>query len=48
MKSQGTCEVKPEYFARQERIEDVTALPEVHGLMVNGPLPAKPVKITIH
>lgn len=47
MKSSGTYEVKAEYFARQERIEEVAALPEVHGLMVIGHLPAEPVNIRI-
>ena len=40
-------EIKAEYFAAQERIADVAALPEVHGLMVIGHLHAKSVTIRI-
>lgn len=43
----GTYEVKAEYYSHPERIEEVAALPEVHGLMVIGHLPATPVKIRI-
>jgi hypothetical protein len=43
----GTYEVKAEYYAHPERIEEVAALPEVHGLMVIGHVSATPVKIRI-
>ena|ERR1700733_10112655 len=46
-KSRGRYEVRAEYFARPERIEEVAALPEVHGLMVVGHVAAKPVTIGI-
>jgi hypothetical protein len=46
-KSRGRYEIKAEYFARPERIEEVAALPEVHGLMVVGHVTAKPVTIGI-
>jgi hypothetical protein len=46
-KSPGTYELKAEYYAHPERIEEVAALPEVHGLMVVGHITAKPVRIRI-
>jgi hypothetical protein len=47
VKSPGTYEIKAEYFSAQQRIEEVAALPEVHGLMVVGHIQAKPVLIRI-
>lgn len=47
VKSPGTYEIKAEYFSTQQRIEEVAALPEVHGLMVVGHIQAKPVLIRI-
>jgi hypothetical protein len=46
-RSPGVYEIKEEYFSGQERIAEVAALPEVHGLTVIGHLPGKPVKIRI-
>jgi hypothetical protein len=46
-KSPGTYEVKAEYLSDQHRIKEVAALPEVRGLMVVGPIYAKPVFIRI-
>jgi hypothetical protein len=46
-KSTGTYEIKAEYYYHPERIEEVAALPEVHGLMVVGHVTAKPVRIRI-
>jgi hypothetical protein len=46
-RSPGTYEVKAEYLSDQHRIKEVAALPEVHGLMVVGPVYAKPVSVRI-
>jgi hypothetical protein len=46
-KSPGTYEIKAEYFSAQQRIQEVAALQEVHGLMVVGHIRAKPVLIRI-
>jgi hypothetical protein len=46
-RSPGTYEVKAEYLSDQHRIKEVAALPEVHGLMVIGPIYAKPVLVRI-
>ena len=46
-RSPGTYELKAEYLSDQPRIKDVAALPEVHGLMVVGPVYAKPVLVRI-
>lgn len=43
----GAYEVRAEYFSAQIRIEEVGALPAVHGLMVIGHVKAKPVSILI-
>ena len=43
----GTYEIKAGYLAAENRIEQVAALPEVHGLMVSGHVPAKPVRVRI-
>jgi hypothetical protein len=46
-RSPGTYEVKAEYLSDQHRIKEVAALPEVHGLMVVGPVYAKPVMVRV-
>jgi hypothetical protein len=46
-KSPGTYEVKAEYLSAQHGIEKVADLTEVHGLMVVGHIPAKPVLVFI-
>jgi hypothetical protein len=46
-KRPGIYKIEAEYYARSERIDDVAALPEVHGLMVIGHVKAKPVKVKI-
>lgn len=46
-RSPGNYEVKAEYLSDQHRIKEVAALPEVHGLMVVGPVYAKPVWIRV-
>lgn len=46
-RSPGTYEVKAEYLSDQHRINEVAALPEVHGLMVVGKVDANPVWVRI-
>jgi hypothetical protein len=46
-RSPGTYEVKAEYLSDQHRIKEVAALPEVHGLMIVGPVYAKPVMVRV-
>jgi hypothetical protein len=46
-KRPGTYKIEAEYYARSERIDEVAALPEVHGLMVIGHVKAKPAKLKI-
>lgn len=43
----GVYEIKAEYLSAQHRIDEVAALPEVHGLMVIGHVPAKPLLIRV-
>ena len=43
----GTYEIEAEFLAGEDSIEQVAALPEVHGLMVTGHVPAKPVRVRI-
>lgn len=43
----GRYEVLAEYLSSQIRIQDVAALPEVHGLMVVGHMRAKAVRVRI-
>jgi hypothetical protein len=47
VKTPGEYRIEGEYFAANERIREVAALPEVHGLMVMGHLHAPPVMIRL-
>jgi hypothetical protein len=46
-RSPGSYEVQAGYISDQAQIQQVAALPEVHGLMVQGRVDAMPVKVTI-
>jgi hypothetical protein len=46
-KSPGPYEVQAGYISDRAQIQQIAALPEVHGLMVMGRVDAIPVKVTI-
>ena len=48
-KSRGSYEIQAGYISgrSQTQIQEIAALPDVHGLMVLGRVDAKPVKVRI-
>ena len=46
-RTSGTYQVLAEYLSAWNRIQQAAELPEVHGLMVMGHVPAKPVRVRI-